>query len=161
MENICENFKEVSPENKDCAWCGEYQINLDRDGKMCGRCKSDEKFREMLLRTFMLRFGKDCGKAFWCEIFKTATDEEQCRRCKSDPEYRSFLFGQYMQREKSDVQEKKNKCVFAGETLGVEERKCCGGKVRREEIFLCEKNGEVTIARCQFCKDWMERKENA
>ncbi|MFH0910947.1 MAG: hypothetical protein V1918_05545 [Planctomycetota bacterium] len=90
----CPDFLDPSPENPDCAWCGRFAVNLDRAGRLCGRCRRDAPFRARLEEHLAARQGGDCRETAWCERFGLATNPKQCAACRKDPAFRAFLFGQ-------------------------------------------------------------------
>lgn len=154
----CGDYARISPENPDCAWCGRYRINLDREGRFCARCANEIGFRAMLERQAAVRFGGGCaGGESFCNVFRVATDEEQCARCKSEPEFRGFLHGQWLARRRDERAERMRDCTFRGGTLRTERRGCCGGERREVRIFRCEKRGEAGEWVCAECAEWRRR----
>jgi hypothetical protein len=152
--NLCADLQEVSPENKACAWCERFCINLDREGRICARCENEPLFRARLEAHFTARRGAACKETAWCERFATATNEEQCAACRSDPALRAYLFGQWQAREEAVRIARQAGCRYRKELLRKEPRRCCGGKVQTAEIYRCQKRGEIVTALCGECPDW-------
>lgn len=144
----CEHYQLQSPQNPDFPWCVKYGVNLDRGGRFCGRCVADGNFREMLEDRLRVGSAQSCrGGGGYCEIFGIATDESQCDRCGRDAQYRAFLHGQGVVARKEKIENCRNR----GAVLDYEERRCCGGVVKKLEFYACSVRGRVHRGECVGC----------
>lgn len=152
----CAHLQNTSPENPSCAWCDLYRINIDRSGRLCGKCRDDDKFRqglELLRQARTAPASKPVcngSENDWCDRFACVTTSEQCERCKSDPEFRQFLFSQFMTKPKKKPTE--SLCPHRGEKVGTVIKKCCGGREKEVVLYICKIKGKADEIDCQRCR---------
>lgn len=78
-------------------WCRRYLYHIDRGGRFCRWCATDDAFRRMLERRAALHRAAlrgEVSETMRCPVFGVLTDAAECGACQADPRIRNFLYGQ-------------------------------------------------------------------
>ena len=77
--------------------------------------------------------------------------EKICSNCKNDVQYKQILFNNYLIKSRNKLLS--SQCKYKSEnSVGEIEKKCCGGKIRKLELFNCSKlNKDISVEDCCKC----------